>query len=301
MIHKKRENLYLFDLDQNRTGFRKFIASWLFQSDDQNILVDPGPLSSIQVLQEGLSSIGIKNLDYILLTHIHIDHAGGTGKLLEQFPDTPVICHPRGIPHLINPEKLWEGTKKVLGPMAGIYGAICPVPEKNLTYSDIIPLSNKHVDVFETPGHASHHISFKVDDLLFAGEALGVSFPESSGTYLRLATPPVFIYEIYKKSIQFIQTLDDCTVCFGHYDMKSNSRSIAKTALEQLDIWMEIAEKYQSRGYLNNLEEIFHTLLTLDPNLKMFDKLSPDIQQREKEFILNSLAGIKGYLGNKQQ
>ena len=142
MIHKKRKDLYLIDLDLDRVGFRKFIASWLYKSDDLNIIIDPGPFSTIPFLRTALETLGITKLDYILLTHIHIDHAGGTGKLLEYFPDTPTLCHPKGITHLINPEKLWESTKQVLGPMARTYGKIIPVPEKNLSYLNLIPFPN---------------------------------------------------------------------------------------------------------------------------------------------------------------
>ena len=109
-IHKKSKNLFLIDLDQKLPGFRKFISSWLYTKDHKNIIIDPGPTSTIPVLEKALADLNIHKVDYILLTHIHIDHAGGTGLLLSKFPDSKVLCHPMGIPHMINPEKLWQGS-----------------------------------------------------------------------------------------------------------------------------------------------------------------------------------------------
>lgn len=108
--------LTCIDLDQpSLEGFRQFISCWLYQDEKLCFVVDPGPLSTIPVLLKELQKQQVKSLDYILLTHIHIDHAGGTGELLRTFPQTKVICHPNGIKHLIAPEKLWAGSKKFSG------------------------------------------------------------------------------------------------------------------------------------------------------------------------------------------
>src|SRR6185369_2747089 len=112
------------DLDQpGLTGFRQFISSWLYCGGNFNLLVDPGPLSTIPHLIAEVRRHGVERLDYILLTHIHIDHAGGTGALLKEFPEAKVICHPDGIRHLVTPAKLWEGSQKVLGPELAAAGA----------------------------------------------------------------------------------------------------------------------------------------------------------------------------------
>ncbi|HXE95003.1 MAG TPA: MBL fold metallo-hydrolase, partial [Dongiaceae bacterium] len=105
------DNLTCIDLDQpSLEGFRNFISSWLYRGEGFNLLVDPGPLSTIPRLIATLRSHGVERLDYVLLTHIHIDHAGGAGALLKEFPEAHVICHPDGIRHITAPEKLWEGS-----------------------------------------------------------------------------------------------------------------------------------------------------------------------------------------------
>ena len=117
--------LVCIDLDQPQLeGFRQFISSWLCVTDRCTVVVDPGPLSTIPHLAAELRRHGVDHIDYILLTHIHIDHAGGTGALLREFPGALVICHPEGIRHMIAPEKLWEGSQKVLGQLAEVYGEI---------------------------------------------------------------------------------------------------------------------------------------------------------------------------------
>jgi glyoxylase-like metal-dependent hydrolase (beta-lactamase superfamily II) len=185
--------------------------------------------------------------------------------------------------------------------MADTYGKILPVPEQNLFFHNLVPIPNLQIEVFETPGHASHHLSFKIDDLLFAGEAFGVTIPEKTNTYLRLATPPVFIYNIYKESIELLKMIDDCQVCFGHYNLKSNSKKIAKSALNQLEVWMEISEKIITNEYSTKNEHIIQALIDQDPSLQVFTNLPLDIQQRELEFISNSVVGIKGYLKRKSK
>src|SRR5690606_16752620 len=138
------------DLDQpSLEGFRQFISAWLVRGEKGTFLVDPGPLSTIPRLLADLGRLGVKRLDYVLLTHIHIDHAGGAGALLAAYPGARVICHPEGSGHLVNPERLWQGSRKVLGPLAEAYGEIVPVPEQRLGVAEEIDAIG--VRVFPTP------------------------------------------------------------------------------------------------------------------------------------------------------
>jgi glyoxylase-like metal-dependent hydrolase (beta-lactamase superfamily II) len=141
MIYKQPiEDIYLIELPQLRKGYASFIGSWVLQRDATTILVDPGPSSTIPLLLQGLEALKIEALNTILLTHIHIDHAGGTGLLLEHYPEATVICHPKGIDHLITPEKLWKNTKKVLGDLATMYGPISPIPASRIRFRKVLRL-----------------------------------------------------------------------------------------------------------------------------------------------------------------
>ena len=113
--------------------YKRQLSPWLISikagSTPVNILIDPGPSSAIPSLACALDELNISNLDWILLTHIHIDHAGGVGLLISQYPSAKVLVHHRGIRHLANPERLWQGSVNTLGDLAHLYGEIVPVPE----------------------------------------------------------------------------------------------------------------------------------------------------------------------------
>ncbi len=294
-MKKILNDLYLIDLDQPITGFRNFISCWLVQKNGLNILIDPGPSSTILYLSSILKKAGVKQIDLILLTHIHIDHAGGTGLLLKKFPQARVICHPKAIKHLVNPEKLWNGSLAVLGKLADVYGLVPPVPEINLIFQPEFKINDLNIKAFETPGHAPHHLVFQIEDLLFIGEVAGVHIPIPGGFYLRMATPPVFKYEIYKNSLQKAARLQARQLCFGHYGYHKDPSFVFSQALKQLELWMEIIGQMLEKG-ITQEQKIFSHLLNVDPLLASFQQLPLDIQEREHYFAQNSIKGIKEYL-----
>ncbi len=291
--------LYLINLDQPVTGFRNFISSWVLKTAQTTILVDPGPASSIVHLTSELNRLGIKHLDFILLTHIHIDHAGGTGLILKKFPEACVVCHPKAIKHLINPEKLWKGSLEVLGKLAEVYGPISAIPEGCLISEGPLRTADLTIEVVETPGHAAHHVVYLIDDLLFMGEVAGVNIPLPDRNYLRVATPPVFKYEVYRDSLQKAGDLKARHLCFGHYGYRNDSDWVFTRAREQLDLWIEIVERNLLSGH-DDEETIWKELLQKDPQLMAFPHLPPDIQERERYFCKNSIRGMLQYLQEKE-
>jgi glyoxylase-like metal-dependent hydrolase (beta-lactamase superfamily II) len=295
VIHKKNENLWLVDLDQPLPGFRNFISCWIYQSGDFTFLVDPGPASTIPVVLNALESLSIQNIDFILLTHIHIDHAGGSGLLLDIFPEVQVICHTKGIDHMVEPSKLWQGTLHVLGETARAYGPIAPVPKQNISFKNTIHLNHAKIEILETPGHAVHHLNFLINGCLFVGEAAGVHLALKNDFYLRIATPPRFIYEVYKNSLFKISTLDCDTLCFGHYGLNNHPTTVFNSAQQQLELWVDVIREFADRNKTEETEEIFNLLLQRDIQLSGFKQLDTDIQQREKYFALNSIKGMLDY------
>lgn len=294
-IHKKKKNLWLIDLDQKIEGFRQFISCWVYYDGEHVFLVDPGPASTIPVVNAALRELAITRIDYILLTHIHIDHAGGTGALLNLFPEAKVICHLRGIPHMINPEKLWKSTLSVLGKIAEEYGPITAIPENKIMYQQVINFGSLKLEVIETPGHAVHHLNFLVDGILFAGEVAGVVIPAEK-FYLRIATPPVFIYEVYKKSLFRAANLDYNTVCFGHYGLSTDTAMVFDKAKQQLELWMKIVRESFLKNNTVHPDKIFDLLIAKDVLLQSYFSFPKDIQKREKYFATNSIKGMLGYI-----
>ncbi len=283
------------DLDQpTLEGFRQFISSWLYRGDGFTLLVDPGPLSTIPLLCGKLRSHGVERLDYVLLTHIHIDHAGGTGALLKEFPDATVICHPDGIRHLVAPEKLWEGSRKVLGALAETYGEIVPVPAERIRFEETIGQTG--VSTFLTPGHAQHHCSYLLDDLLFGGEVAGVRCSVPDGIFMRPATPPRFILEVALDSFDRMIALAPRRMVFAHYGLVENALDHLLIARSQLLLWVRGVAATAPVERAEREAALVAWLLEHDEQYRNIKQLPPDIQARERYFFGNTLRGMAEYV-----
>ena len=299
-IQQIRDDLYLIDIDQALEGFRKFISAWLYRVNGATLLVDPGPASTIPYLVERLKQAGVDRVDHVLLTHIHLDHAGGTGQLLRHFPGAKVNCHPKGIPHMLAPQKLWEESIKVLGRVAEAYGEMAPVPESSISFRDRIGLGGVAVEVIETPGHAPHHVSYRVGDILFAGEVGGVYVPLNDGFYVRPATPPPFRHDIFRDSIAKAAALDVSLVCLGHYGCREDAAALFERARRQLDFWVATVERHFKAGSDPFEQAVLADLIARDPDMRGWQSLPKDIRARERNFCFNSIRGIRMYLAKEE-
>lgn len=289
-----REKLHCIDLDQpTLTGFRKFISSWLYQGDGYNLLVDPGPLSTIPMLCEELRRKGVKRLDHLLLTHIHIDHAGGTGALLKEFPEATVVCHPDGIRHLVAPEKLWEGSRKVLGSLADAYGEIVPIPADRIGFDDQIAATG--IRAFLTPGHALHHCSYLLDDLLFGGEVAGVRCELPGGIFIRPATPPRFFLQVALDSIDRMIALAPIYMVFAHYGLVDTALDHLRIARSQLLLWVRGVIETENTEPALREEALLNWILSHDEHYRNVSLLPQDICARERYFLGNTLRGMIEY------
>jgi glyoxylase-like metal-dependent hydrolase (beta-lactamase superfamily II) len=289
------DSLVRIDLDQPALeGFRSFISSWLYQGNGFTLLVDPGPLSTIPLLSAEMRRHGVERLDYVLLTHIHIDHAGGTGALLREFPGAVCICHPEGIRHLVSPEKLWEGSRKVLGPLAEVYGEIVSVPTERIRFEEAIGRTG--VRSFLTPGHAQHHCSYLLDDLLFAGEVAGVRCDVPEGIFMRPATPPRFILQVALDSIDRMIDLAPRHMVFAHHGLVETATDHLRIARNQLLLWVRGVAETLPVEQSRREEALISWLLERDPQYRNLAMLPRDIQARERYFLGNTLRGMTEYV-----
>jgi len=283
----------LLPLKQDRPGFENFIGSWLIADRDRNLLIDVGPNNSIDQLISSLETRGVDRVDYILLSHIHADHAGGLGRFLDYFPESKIVCHEKGLPHLISPGRLEAASREVLGDLMDTYGPIRPVPQASL-------LSHKEAKVegltiIETPGHAAHHLSFLYRGHLFAGEAGGI-FIEVNGTpYTRPATPPVFFLEKYQESLKRLLAFEDQPLYYIHFGKASSSHEFLKRALDQLLLWEEVIGEEFRKGTEAFTEVCINRLLEKDSCLAAFKDMAPWEKEREILFITHCIQGYVGY------
>lgn len=289
------QRLTCIDLDQpTLEGFRKFISSWLYRGEGWNLLVDPGPLSTIPHLCSQIRRHGAERLDYILLTHIHIDHAGGTGALLKEFPGAKVICHPEGIRHLVSPEKLWEGSRKVLGALAEAYGEIVPVPADRILFEETV--GSTGIRSFLTPGHAQHHCSYLLDDLLFAGEVAGVRCDVPVGIFMRPATPPRFVLDVALDSIDRMIRVAPGRMIFAHHGMADSALEHLRIARKQLLLWVKGVAQTLETPETSREEAFVAWLLERDEQYRNGRQLPDDIRVRERQFFGNTLRGMTDYV-----
>lgn len=239
-------------------------------------------------------------MEYVFLTHIHLDHAGGVAKFLESFPDARIVVHERGVRHLVKPDKLWEASKKALGYIADAYGEPSPVDERKIVDEEKIEFAGIEVEIVKTPGHAPHHQSYVVGEFLFVGEAAGVHMPLKNDYYMRPATPSRFIYEIAVNSLETLKSLGSRRVCFAHFGFKRDSIEIVSKAEEQLKLWTnvvyDIACKRDFRNHNEIIREAKKELLEKDRRFSRYLLLDDDIKKREDFFINNSLHGILEYI-----
>jgi glyoxylase-like metal-dependent hydrolase (beta-lactamase superfamily II) len=293
--HRIQKDLWLIGLDQEALpGFEDFIGAWL-STGGPVFLVDPGPAASVPALAKALQDLGVTCLDAILLTHIHLDHAGGAGDISALFPDSPVVVHTSGIPHLADPARLWEGSLKTLGNTARAYGPLRPVPAARLKDAEQFRLDG--LRAIPTPGHAPHHVSYLFKDILFAGEATGVCFTTPDGRYLRPATPPRFHLPTGLESLEKARNTSFDLVCFGHFGASADGRPIMDAHATQLRFWESvIREELARRGPEHALRSALERLLAEDENMAPFQSLPEAARARETGFLTNSVQGFIGYL-----
>jgi glyoxylase-like metal-dependent hydrolase (beta-lactamase superfamily II) len=294
-IAEVAENLFLITLRPPILGFDDFISAWLYRGD-VDFIVDTGPSVTAPGLIDALSKAGVSKLAYILLTHIHIDHAGGVGEVAERFPEAKIVCHKAGIPHLVDSAKLWEGTLKTLGETGRAYGPVKNVEESR--FVDAETFDSPHAEAILTPGHSVHHVSYMAGPVLFAGEAGGVCLNVEPGLeYLRPATPPKFFLETSVKSIDALISKRPKTICYGHCGMRDDAAGMLARHRAQLFFWKDaIGRELSSSPRKNYVLDCQNVLLREDGNLEGFFRLEPDKQERERGFLANSIRGFAGYL-----
>ena len=210
--------------DLMHRGRPRVIATAVVQGAAGVALIDPGPTSCLETLRAALTGAGIAIADVrtLLLTHIHLDHAGAAGSLLRENPDITVYVHERGAPHMIDPSKLLASAARLYGDaMEELWGPFLPVPEANvrvLAGGERIEAADRTFEVAYTPGHASHHVSFLDRDsgVAFVGDVAGVRTGQA--LFVLPPTPPPDIdVETWADSIELVRRWQASTLFVTHF------------------------------------------------------------------------------------
>jgi glyoxylase-like metal-dependent hydrolase (beta-lactamase superfamily II) len=248
-------------IDTVMTG-RYLVTSAYLLDAREPALVETGPTTSAEHVERGLAELGMgpNDLAHVIVTHIHLDHAGGAGTIARRYPSATLWVHERGAPHLADPAKLVASTARTYGEewMRRFFGTVEPVPAERLTAvsdGDRISLGDRELLVFATPGHASHHVCLEDSrtGAVFAGDALGVHLPDVG--VLRPATPPPeFDIELAVDSIERIRDHARTMLLLSHFGPVEEIDALCDLAIRRIRGWGE--EVRRALRETDDVEEI---------------------------------------------
>jgi glyoxylase-like metal-dependent hydrolase (beta-lactamase superfamily II) len=252
-------------IDTFFAGRERYTAAYLLKAREPAV-VETGPTTSLEHVAAGLERLGIgpRDLAHVLVTHIHLDHAGGVGALAERYPDATVWVHERGARHLADPTRLVASATMIYGDerMAKLFGHVDPVPAqriRGLSDGDVVDLGDRSLTAIATPGHAKHQVALldSRTGAVFTGDALGIHPPDVP--ILRPATPPPdYDLELALESIERIRALAGELVLFSHFGPVREVDRICELAARRFRDWTEAVRR--AMEHTTDLDEIVAAL-----------------------------------------
>jgi glyoxylase-like metal-dependent hydrolase (beta-lactamase superfamily II) len=221
-------------IDLMQMGLERIIGVYVIETDEGLALFDCGPSSTIDALKAGLAARGLELLDirHLLLSHIHLDHAGAAGSLVREHPGLQVHVSPIGAPHVLDPTRLERSARRLWGDsFDALWGALEPVPKQNV---HAVEDSAVGLEVFPTPGHASHHVSYlTLDGTLHAGDAVGVRIVP--GSYVFPAAPPPDVdLEGWERTFEAIESRGPARFALTHFGVVEETEEHMARMREEL-------------------------------------------------------------------
>jgi glyoxylase-like metal-dependent hydrolase (beta-lactamase superfamily II) len=278
------DSLRLIDL--NFGGLEHAIGVYLVDTDGGPALFDCGPTSTLPALEAGLAMNGLELTDvrHLLLSHIHLDHAGAAGPLVRRHPKLTVWVSKIGAPHLVDPSRLERSARRLYGESFDpLWGALAPVPQQNVRLADGDVLG---WEAFPTPGHASHHVSYFRDGTLLAGDAAGVRMP-GSDYVLPVSPPPDVDVEGWHATANAIRERSPERLALIHFDVYDDVAVHLERLETELDKW---AERVGSGMGLDEFVEL--GLADAGDDADAYDKVAP---------LWHCWHGLKRYWDKKRE
>jgi len=248
-------------------------------NEEKKALIDAGPTTSVGAVLDGVKKAGVRpeEIDYLIVTHIHLDHAGGAGVLIQDMPQAKVVVHHKGARHLLNPAKLvssviaaqGEGVLRLLGKVVPLEkGRVMPI-----SGGDVIELSKKQILRFiDAPGHASHELCIyeSRNNGLFSGDAVGISVAENE-ILLPVTPPPGFDLELYLDTLKRLMALKATALYFAHFGVRNKVQEDLQLARDKLRVWDDLIAKAVKKDGFGGAAEKLKTQLykELEPVRKM--------------------------------
>ena len=288
LISSFEQNIFCFDANY----FRKNFAAIHFVNQNNKILiVDTATNHSAKRFLKTLQnmSISLESVEWIVLTHVHLDHAGGAGLLMKMCPNAQLAVHPRGVRHMVNPEKLWASVISVYGEKEAEnqYGQLIPVDENRVVAvgeGEVIRFQNRRLQIFDAPGHANHHIVIFDEESksFFTGDAFGIAYPEltnENGEFIfNSSTPTQFEPVKFDATIKKILEQKPKTCFLTHFSKIMNIEKNGYELLKQIDEYVTIT--HQVRNNHDNQQERIRVKL-FELLYKKAKKVNLNISKRE--------------------
>jgi glyoxylase-like metal-dependent hydrolase (beta-lactamase superfamily II) len=236
-------------LDLRFQGAPQVVATAVLEGATRVALIDPGPTSTLDELraQLALGGLRLEDVEAIVLTHIHLDHAGACGTILREHPGITIYVHERGAPHLIDPTKLLNSATRLYGAMMDpLWGAVEPVPAANvraLKGGETITAGGHELQTAYTPGHASHHVAYfdAASRIGFVGDVAGVSIPPAH-LIVPPTPPPDIDVEAWEASIEKVLAWHPEALFLTHFGLKSNPAIHLQELMERLRLWARLVQ-----------------------------------------------------------
>lgn len=286
MVFTVTEDIYGIDLQMFD---REVLAAYVIDAAEP-ILIETGYARGIEPLRDGLHDAGIapENLAHAIISHIHLDHAGGAAALAEEAPDLRVYIHEQTADLLVAPEKLIESTKRAMGQHFEEFGSPDPLPAENLVrISDdgfTLSVADRELNLIHTPGHAPDHLAVwdSASKTLFANEAVGSYYPRAD-IWLPPATLPRFDVSTVEESIDRLRKFDANRLALSHFGVREDPKAALDMAAERLALFDErIQELYDEHN--NDVEAteraVRSELVNLDPYLNAIEEFETRFQTR---------------------
>ena len=262
------------------------------------MIVDPGPSTSLDGLERGLSELGVRLSDirHLLLTHVHLDHAGGTGHLVSRFPDLQVHVHIDAAPHIVDPEKLVASTRRTFGEAhERLWGDVLPVPKDRICAWN--PETREPVPgltALSTPGHIAHHVSYldEYDGVLIAGDALGVILAPGAPTHPPTPPPGVNV-TAWLETLDNVQTIGPSAFGVSHFGLHdgfenriSEMRMRLVACRDRVASALSAGDEQDREIYETEVREVISDFRPRDEVEAYFDTFSPALDWDGMRFHL---------------
>ena len=293
----------VLEIDTLLGGWDRITAGYLMEGPAP-VLVETGSQSSVPTLLAALADLGVgaDDLAAVVVTHIHLDHAGGVGDVARAFPNATVYVHERGARHLADPARLVASAEQVYGPLLdSLYGRLDPTPAERIKVladgEEIRVSPTRTLTSVDSPGHAKHHLAVHDSEsgILFAGDAVGVRLPDAG--VLRPSTPPAdFDLDQALNSLRRFADRSPAGIALAHYGLVPNHETVLEEAADTLQQWAHVAEQAWREG--RDIAEALESAFASD-----FEGVDPT--QRAKLETLNGVhsnaAGLRRWLETREQ